>query len=95
MRKAKTQMELNLARIVKNNKDSTGTFVRTESQGESTLINEKGEMATMDREKAEALNKVFALVFTDCQATHFSYIPEPLGGSWRSVITHTVKEKQD
>lgn len=52
-------------------------------------------MATMDREKAEALNKFFALVFTDCQATHFSYIPEPLGGSWRSVITHTVKEKQD
>lgn len=50
-------------------------------------------MATVDREKAEALNKFFALAFTGCQATHIFYIPEPLGGSWGSVITSTVKEE--
>ena len=38
------------------------------------LINEKGELATTDMEKAEVLNEFFASVFTGSQDSH---IPEP------------------
>lgn len=43
------------------------------------LINEKGELATADMEKAEGLNLCFASVFTRSQG-YISHIPGSLGG---------------
>lgn len=62
MRKAKTQMELNLARIVKNNKDSTGTFVRTESQGESTYFDKwEGRNGNNGQREGWGTEQIFCL----------------------------------
>ena len=38
-------------------------------------INEKGELASADMEKAEILNKFFIVVFTGSQAFHTSHVP--------------------
>jgi len=51
-----------------------------ESVTPSDII-EKGEMATTDVEKAEALDEFFASVFTDSQASHAFHVPEPLRGA--------------
>lgn len=83
LRKAKTHMQLKLARDVKNNKK---WFYRHADQKRKAresvlpLIHEKGELATMGMEKTEVLNKFFASVFTSSQASHVSHIPEPLDG---------------
>ena len=78
IRKAKVQVELNLARDVKNNK----TFYRYIGQkrqaktGVPSLVNLKGELASTDKEKAEVLNEFFASVFTGGQDSSLSHIPE-------------------
>ena len=38
------------------------------------LVNEKGELATTDMEKAEVLSEFFASVFTGSQASHASHV---------------------
>ena len=43
----------------------------------SPLGNVKGELASMDKEKAEVLNEYFASVFTGGQDSNISQIPEP------------------
>ena len=45
------------------------------------LINEKGELATADMQKAEVLSDFFASVSTGSQDSHISHIPEPAGGN--------------
>ena len=73
------QVELNLARDVKNNK----TFYRYIGQkrqaktGVPSLVNLKGELASTDKEKAEVLNEFFASVFTGGQDSSLSHVPEP------------------
>jgi len=59
-------MELNLVRDVKNNgKGFYRHSVQKRQAKESILpfVNEKGELAMTDMEKAEVLNEIFALVF--------------------------------
>ena len=70
IRKAKAQAELNLARDVKNNRKTFyGYLVQKRQVKESVppLVNVKGELASMDEEKAEVLNEFFASVFTGSQ----------------------------
>ena len=44
-------------------------------------VNEKGELATADMQKAEVLSDFFASVSTGSQDSHISHIPEPAGGN--------------
>jgi len=69
-------MELNLAMNVKNKKEFYG-YVGQKRQAKEyvlPLLNEKEELATPDREKAEVLNGFFASVFSGRQDSH---IPKP------------------
>ncbi|KFV02204.1 hypothetical protein N339_05970, partial [Pterocles gutturalis] len=80
IRKAKAQMELNLARDVKNSKKVFYRYMgrsRRAKESVPPLINKKGELASSDMEKAEVLNKCFASVFTGSQASHGCQDPEP------------------
>jgi len=45
-------------------------------------------------EKVEVFSKYFALVFTGCQASHSSRIPEPLGIGQRIKIVPTERVEQ-
>ncbi|KFR01231.1 hypothetical protein N306_09969, partial [Opisthocomus hoazin] len=79
VRKAKAQLELNLARDVKNNKKGFYRYVsRKKMVKESVppLMSETGELATADEEKAEVLNNFFASVFTGNLSPHPSRVDE-------------------
>lgn len=54
------------------------------------LTNEKGYLATTDMKKAEILNKFFALVLMNNQASHASPVPEILGKDSGSEILCTT-----
>jgi len=59
IRKAKAQMELNLARDVKNNKKGFYSYIGQKRQAKERvppLVNEKWELDTTDMEKADVLN---------------------------------------
>ena len=45
--------------------------------GVPSLVNLKGELVSMDEEKAEVLNEFFASVFTGGQDSSLSHVPEP------------------
>ena len=73
IRKAKTQMELNLATDVKYKKKGFYRYIgrrRQAKESVSPLINEDGELAFSDKEKAEVLSECFASVFTGDQVSH-------------------------
>jgi len=64
IRKAKMQMELNLARDVKNNSKSFFRYIdqkRQAMESEPPLKNEKGELASTNMEKAEVHDYFFFL----------------------------------
>ena len=79
IKKAKAQMELNLARDVKNNKGFYRYIGRRRQAKESVppVMNEKGELASSDMKKAEKLNKCFASAFTGGQVSYVCQDPEP------------------
>ena len=55
IRKAKTQMELHLARHIKNNKKGFYRYICQQNQAKESvppLINEKGELASADMENS-------------------------------------------
>jgi len=84
-----------LARDVKNNKKGFYRYISRRRQAKksvSPLINEGGEQASSDMEKAEVLNKFFALVFTGVQAPpHVCQDPELLGVGERRGFSPTVR----
>lgn len=45
-------------------------------------------------EKVEVHSSLFPLVFTGCQASHLSQVPEPLGRGRRSQIPPTLSKEQ-
>ncbi|KFQ03373.1 hypothetical protein N329_05067, partial [Haliaeetus albicilla] len=65
IRKAKAQLELNLATIVRDNKKCFYKYVNNKTAKENIcpLLDTEGNIATRDEEKAEVLNAFFASVF--------------------------------
>ncbi|KAF1468861.1 hypothetical protein FQV17_0013719, partial [Megadyptes antipodes antipodes] len=66
MRKAKAQLERNLAAVVKDNKKSFYTYIDDKKRAKETLhplLDAGGDIVTEDEEKAEVLNACFASVF--------------------------------
>lgn len=72
------------------------TLVRKKKgQGECfPLINEKGELPTTGKEKAEVINKFIAGLFISSQASQIFHVPEHLGGSYGNKIHTTVSKEQ-
>jgi len=97
IRKAKAQMELNLARAVKDNKKGFYEYIgrrRQAKDGVPPPMKSNGELASSDIEKAEVLNECFASVFTSGQAFHVCQDPEPLSEAVGSGFCPTVTVKQ-
>ena len=91
-----------MVRDVKNNKKTFYRYTGQKTQaktGVPSLVHVKGELASMDKVKAEVLNELFALVFTGGQDSSFSHIPEPctpkpLGGDQGGKYLPTVRAEQ-
>lgn len=75
VRKAKVQLELNLARQTKNKKGFTGVSARKKKVKERVpvLINKTDKLVKMD-EKAEVLNNFFASVLNGNLPSHNSQV---------------------
>ncbi|KAG6935691.1 hypothetical protein G0U57_014642, partial [Chelydra serpentina] len=68
IRKAKSQLELQLARDVKSNKKSFYRYVSNKEEARKSvgpLLNWGGNLVTEDVKKTSVLNAFFASVFTD------------------------------
>ncbi|KFP11766.1 hypothetical protein Z169_02376, partial [Egretta garzetta] len=73
VRKAKAQLELNLARDAKNNKKGFYRYIsrkRMVKESVPPLMSKTGRLVTADEEKAEVLNDFFASVFTGNLSPH-------------------------
>jgi len=78
VRKAKAQLELNLARDAKNKKDFYRYVSRKKIVKESVppLMSETGKLVTADEEKAEVLHNFF------CLSLHWQPLSSPLPSQW-------------
>ncbi|KFV04324.1 hypothetical protein N340_00281, partial [Tauraco erythrolophus] len=95
VRKAKTLIELNLARDIKGNKKSFYRYIgdeRRTRENVSPLWNETGDLVTQDMEKAEILNDFFASVFTDKSSSCTAKVTEGKGRDWENEEPPTVGE---
>ena len=65
---------------MKNNKKTFYRYIGQKRQaktGVPSLVNLKGELASMDKGKAGVMNEFFASVFTGGQDSSLSHAPEP------------------
>ncbi|KAK4815066.1 hypothetical protein QYF61_015350 [Mycteria americana] len=95
IRKAKAQLEFNLAKDLKNNRKS---FYRCVGQKRKmkenahptpphpTPINKAGEIVATIMEKAEVLSNFFASVFSGNLSSHMSQAPEPQDRDWGNEV---------
>jgi len=93
IRKAKAQMELNMARDVKYKKKGLYRYIGRKRQAKESvppLMKVNGDMASSDIEKAEVLSECFASVFTGGQASHIRQDHKPLGEGVGSGFCPTV-----
>ena len=96
VRKAKTQMELNFMRDVKDNKKGFYRYVGRKRQAKKSvppLMKGSGELASSDIGKVEVLSEYFASVFTG-QSSCVCQDPEPLGEGAGSCFCPTVTVEQ-
>ncbi|KAK4826132.1 hypothetical protein QYF61_005284 [Mycteria americana] len=73
VRKAKAQLELKLARDVKNYKKGFFRYINNKQKQKENiglLLNRRGELVTNNAEKAEVLNTFFTSVFTSTVGPH-------------------------
>ena len=97
IRTAKVQMELNLARDVKDNKKGFYRYIGRRRQTKKSippLMKGNGELASSDIEKAEVLSECFASVFMGGQASGVCQDHEPLGEGVGSGFCPTVTVEQ-
>ncbi|PKU43200.1 glycerol kinase [Limosa lapponica baueri] len=95
-RQAKAQLELNLARDIKDNKKNFCKYVsakRKTREGVGPLWKETGDLVSQDMEKAEVLNYFFALVFTDKGSNHSAQVAEGKGRSYENEELPTVEDQ--
>jgi len=79
IRKAKAQLEMNLARDAKKSEKGFYRYViqkRKVKESVSPLLSKTGKLVTTDKEKAEVL-KFFASVFTGNLSSHTSRVDGP------------------
>ncbi|KFV12289.1 hypothetical protein N340_06444, partial [Tauraco erythrolophus] len=79
VRKAKTLIELNLARDIKSNKKGFYRYVSDKKRSRENvgpLRKETGDLATQDMEKAEVVNDFFASVFTGKSSSGTAQVTE-------------------
>ncbi|KFO74885.1 hypothetical protein N303_15516, partial [Cuculus canorus] len=77
VRKAKGQLELNLAREVKTNKKGFYRYVnqkRKAKESITALMAGNYDLVSTDEEKTEVLNNIFASVFIDNHSPHLSLV---------------------
>ncbi|KFQ63779.1 hypothetical protein N334_06073, partial [Pelecanus crispus] len=95
--KAKAQLELNLARDVKNNRKGFYRYVSQKRKAKESippLMNKNANLVSTDKEKAEVLNNLFALVFTGNLSPHPSRVDGPQDGEQGGKAPPTVREDQ-
>jgi len=95
VRKAKAQMELNLSRDIKNNKEGFCMYtcdIRMTGENVGPLYNETGDLSTQNMEEAEVLNAAFASVFTSKTSLQESQVPETREKSWSEEEVPSLEE---
>ncbi|CAM4585984.1 unnamed protein product [Lepidochelys kempii] len=97
IRKAKSHLELQLARDVKSNKKGFFRYVGNKKKAKESvgpLLNEGGNLVTEDVEKANVLNACFASVFTNKVSSQTTALGSTAwgGGSQPSVKEEVVRD---
>ncbi|KFZ48645.1 hypothetical protein N338_08754, partial [Podiceps cristatus] len=95
VRRAKAQLELNLAQDAKNNKKGFYRYINQKRKVKESvlpLLSETGKLVMADEEKAEVFNNSFASAFTGNFSLHPSRVDEWQEGDQEGKIPPTVRE---